>query len=203
MSCFSRRSSELDAWLEHGLSYVPEILPSNHADARSRSLRFSCCHQLRPAAGGFHEPCLTDVGKTKTCNTVARREIRTRTRQELLESSIFIHEHRSNSYCNICGIDRNLCTKTCDELKCEEDQIVQRKHRGNEATRETGVVSAHTSSIHLGRFGSASTVVKSGLDCDCLADEDEVIACEIEGAGVWDQHPTIVIKAACDYAHAI
>jgi nucleoside phosphorylase len=27
-----------------------------------------------------------------------------------------------------------------------------------------------------------------------------VIAFEMESAGVWDQHPTMVIKAACDYA---
>lgn len=42
--------------------------------------------------------------------------------------------------------------------------------------------------------------MKSGKDRDQMAQSDEVAAFEMEGAGVWDQHPTIVIKAACDYA---
>jgi nucleoside phosphorylase len=42
--------------------------------------------------------------------------------------------------------------------------------------------------------------MKSGTDRDRVAQSDEVIAFEMEGAGVWDQHPTVVIKAACDYA---
>jgi nucleoside phosphorylase len=42
--------------------------------------------------------------------------------------------------------------------------------------------------------------MKSGVDRDRIAADDEVIAFEMEGVGVWEQHPTIVIKAACDYA---
>jgi hypothetical protein len=42
--------------------------------------------------------------------------------------------------------------------------------------------------------------MKSGEDRDRIAQCDEVAAFEMEGAGVWDQYPTMVIKAACDYA---
>jgi len=42
--------------------------------------------------------------------------------------------------------------------------------------------------------------MKSGMDGDRLAATDEIIAFEMEGAGVWEQYPTVVIKAACDYA---
>jgi len=42
--------------------------------------------------------------------------------------------------------------------------------------------------------------MKSGEDRDRLAKTDKVTAFEMEGAGVWDQYPTVVIKAACDYA---
>src|SRR5438552_1247830 len=54
--------------------------------------------------------------------------------------------------------------------------------------------------IHFGRFGSANTMMKSGVDRDRIAKADEIIAFEMEGAGVLDQYPTIIIKAACDYA---
>ena len=33
-----------------------------------------------------------------------------------------------------------------------------------------------------------------------IAADGELIAFEMEGAGVWDHFPTIVIKSACDYA---
>lgn len=45
-----------------------------------------------------------------------------------------------------------------------------------------------------------STVIKSGQKRDELAKIDKIIALEMEGAGVWDVCPTIVVKAACDYA---
>ena len=60
-------------------------------------------------------------------------------------------------------------------------------------------MSDHTPFIHLGRFGLANTIMKSGTDRDRIAAADEVIAFEMEGSGVWEQYPTVVIKAACDY----
>ena len=42
--------------------------------------------------------------------------------------------------------------------------------------------------------------MKSGEERDRIAAIDKVIAFEMEGAGVWDNLPCIIIKGVCDYA---
>lgn len=54
--------------------------------------------------------------------------------------------------------------------------------------------------IHFGRIASGDLVMKSGHDRDQIAAEANVIAFEMEGAGVWDVFPTVVIKGVCDYS---
>jgi hypothetical protein len=54
--------------------------------------------------------------------------------------------------------------------------------------------------VHIGTIASASTVMKSGEHRDALAEKEGVIAFEMEGAGVWDNLPCIIIKGICDYA---
>ncbi|KAL3485915.1 hypothetical protein BJX62DRAFT_29395 [Aspergillus germanicus] len=57
-----------------------------------------------------------------------------------------------------------------------------------------------TPSIHIGTFASADTVMKSGVHRDRLVESEGVIGFEMEGAGVWDNIPCIIIKGVCDYA---
>ncbi|WKT52467.1 NB-ARC [Fusarium oxysporum f. sp. vasinfectum] len=54
--------------------------------------------------------------------------------------------------------------------------------------------------IHFGLIASGDTVMQSGEDRDRLASTEDVIAFEMEGAGVWDSFPCIIIKGGCDYA---
>ncbi|KAH6617418.1 nucleoside phosphorylase domain-containing protein, partial [Chaetomium tenue] len=54
--------------------------------------------------------------------------------------------------------------------------------------------------VHFGLIGSGDTVMKSGQDRDGIARKTGVIGFEMEGAGVWDTFPCLVIKGACDYA---
>jgi nucleoside phosphorylase len=42
--------------------------------------------------------------------------------------------------------------------------------------------------------------MKSGQSRDRMAQADGIIAFEMEGVGVWDYFPSIVIKGVCDYA---
>ncbi|KAL2138812.1 hypothetical protein VTI28DRAFT_6195 [Corynascus sepedonium] len=42
--------------------------------------------------------------------------------------------------------------------------------------------------------------MKSGEDRDNIARQEGLIAFEMEGAGVWDSFPCVMIKGACDYA---
>ncbi|KAI1627493.1 hypothetical protein EDD37DRAFT_691863 [Exophiala viscosa] len=53
---------------------------------------------------------------------------------------------------------------------------------------------------HFGIMGSGNTVMKSGKHRDQIARTDRIIGFEMEGAGVWDYLPSIVIKGVCDYA---
>ncbi|GJN72927.1 hypothetical protein PLIIFM63780_006994 [Purpureocillium lilacinum] len=42
--------------------------------------------------------------------------------------------------------------------------------------------------------------MKSGEDRDSIAARDGIVAFEMEGAGVWDEMPSVVVKGVCDYA---
>jgi len=55
-------------------------------------------------------------------------------------------------------------------------------------------------SIYIGNMGSADTVMKSAVHRDKIAEKYNLIGFEMEGAGVWDFMPSLVIKAVCDYA---
>lgn len=54
--------------------------------------------------------------------------------------------------------------------------------------------------VFFGKVGSADTVIKSGEHRDKLAQQHGLVGFEMEGAGVWDAIPCIVVKAVCDYA---
>jgi nucleoside phosphorylase len=54
--------------------------------------------------------------------------------------------------------------------------------------------------VHFGLIASGDTVMKSGKGRDDIAREAGVLGFEMEGAGVWDIFPCVVIKGACDYA---
>jgi nucleoside phosphorylase len=54
--------------------------------------------------------------------------------------------------------------------------------------------------VHFGLIASGNIVMRSGADRDAIVAAEHVAAFEMEGAGVWDVLPCLVIKGACDYA---
>jgi nucleoside phosphorylase len=54
--------------------------------------------------------------------------------------------------------------------------------------------------VHFGLIASGDTVMKAGEERDDIAQREGVLGFEMEGAGVWDSFPCVVIKGACDYA---
>lgn len=121
-------------------------------------------------------------------------------RDRLYEPS-YIHGHKSpNETCEKCLMDIGTCSRDCDELKCDLNHLSTRKRFHAKEAINSSDAPGHLPAIHFGRFGSANTVMKSGTDRDRIAKTDEIIAFEMEGAGVWDQFSTVVIKAVCDYA---
>jgi nucleoside phosphorylase len=100
-------------------------------------------------------------------------------------------------------------TATCLELGCSDKQLVRRQRLevmaekpealdGNAKEEEPTLTRPL---IHIGTIASGDTVMKSGQDRDEIVARENVIAFEMEGAGVWDHFPgCIVIKGVCDYA---
>lgn len=54
--------------------------------------------------------------------------------------------------------------------------------------------------VHFGIVGSGNSVIKSSEDRDIIATANNLVGFEIEGSGVWDNLPCVIIKGACDYA---
>jgi nucleoside phosphorylase len=119
--------------------------------------------------------------------------------EDRLFKSTYRHKHRVSESCEICKQD-GFCQlaqqSTCQQLKCNKARVVSRQRLV--AAKSTG--DAPIPVIHFGRIASGDTVMKSGEDRDRIAAKEDVIAFEMEGAGVWDNLPCLVIKGICDYA---
>ncbi|RAO74243.1 uncharacterized protein BHQ10_010255 [Talaromyces amestolkiae] len=121
------------------------------------------------------------------------------TSDDILFEPSYTHKHHETSGADNClclsdGISDTICEGAmmadCIALGCEESKICRRRPR----TDMDKVV------VHIGRIASADTVMKSGTHRDKLAVAEGIIALEMEGAGVWDNFPCIIIKGVCDYA---
>ncbi|KAK1997817.1 hypothetical protein LX36DRAFT_681500 [Colletotrichum falcatum] len=102
------------------------------------------------------------------------------------------YKHNDTSGCDTCCMsDGGICdaalSSTSSELHCDKGKL-----------RRVSVCVALSSSSSSSSV--APTVMKSGEDRDKIAREKGVIALEMEGAGVWNMLPCLVIKAVCDYA---
>ncbi|KAH8690066.1 hypothetical protein BGW36DRAFT_401502 [Talaromyces proteolyticus] len=120
---------------------------------------------------------------------------------ELFQST-YRHKHQDPVACISCthSTNKTVCDEvfdlTCHQLKCNKEKLVQRERL------QTAFTLGHTPSptIHLGLIASGDTVMKSGQDRDLIATQDIVNAFEMEGVGVWDSLPCLVVKVVCDYA---
>ncbi|KAE8320571.1 hypothetical protein BDV39DRAFT_198370 [Aspergillus sergii] len=121
--------------------------------------------------------------------------------QDELFQPTYRHKHHDPVACSSCthSTSSTVCDEvfdlSCRQLNCDKDKLVQRKRL------QTALTLGHTPSptIHVGLIASGDTVMKSGQDRDLIAIQDNVIAFEMEGAGVWDSLPCLVVKGVCDY----
>ncbi len=79
----------------------------------------------------------------------------------------------------------------CEECGCSGELV--RRHT-------SGGPDNQVPAIHIGPIASGNTVMKSGEDRDAIAQQEGIMGFEMEGAGVWDVFPCVVIKGVCDYA---
>jgi nucleoside phosphorylase len=79
---------------------------------------------------------------------------------------------------------------TCDECGCN-GPLMSRNRLKRDRPKPT---------VHFGLTASGDTVMKSARVRDMIAKQEKVVSFEMEGSGVWDSFPCVVIKGACDYA---
>lgn len=109
------------------------------------------------------------------------------------------HKHQNPSQCAQCASYQRktdpVCEEatklTCNELGCD----IKKNLRGPTISGENSYPV-----VHFGTVASADTVLKSGEDRDDLTGLKNVIAFEMESAGIWDVFPCVMIKGVCDYA---
>ncbi len=123
-----------------------------------------------------------------------------------LFASSYLHQHDFQA-CDKCreGDGTQICADalriTCSDLGCDRRGLLLReRQRKTKKRTTTGNLKIFSPSIHIGLMGSGDTVMKSGIHRDKIAKNYGIIAFEMEGAGVWDCYPSLVIKGVCDYA---
>ncbi|KAL2824365.1 hypothetical protein BDW59DRAFT_147550 [Aspergillus cavernicola] len=91
---------------------------------------------------------------------------------------------------------------SCDDLGCDTMNLVQRERvkQKQQLEKQGRIQDAQAPSIFVGTIGSGDTVMKSAEERDKIAHAHDLIAFEMEGAGMWDETPCIIVKAVCDYA---
>lgn len=135
---------------------------------------------------------------------------------DILYHPKYRHKHHTPNVCNACSRCRKSSDKVCDsalelscaELGCDDNMIITRARiekakstaSSTAASRDEELREARKPFIHFGKMASGDLVIKSGRHRDKIAIREKVIAFEMEGAGVWDSFPTVVIKSVCDYA---
>jgi nucleoside phosphorylase len=129
--------------------------------------------------------------------------------EDILYPPTYLHKHQQPGVCTICETcpsgEDDVCDEVpnsdCAKLMCNTKMQITRK-RLEIIKRESQEKppTAQMPEIHFGQIASGDTVMKSGRHRDECAKKANAVAFEMEGAGVWDNFPTVVIKGVCDYA---
>ncbi|KAI1171843.1 hypothetical protein F4777DRAFT_563920 [Nemania sp. FL0916] len=120
--------------------------------------------------------------------------------EDRLFEPLYRHKHQNQPECTQCTAPESMCDRarisTCDTLGCDVTQLVARQRHSHIASDSNNWLPE----IHFGAYGSGDRVMKSGEHRDEIAEREEIIAFEMEGAGVWEVFPCVIIKGVCDYA---
>lgn len=129
------------------------------------------------------------------------------------EDKLFKANHRHKHYksspnciCSGCFSDSDpVCDEaisaSCTDLGCDNGGITVMERLGVKKRMErNGGATSHRTAVHIGTVASGDKEMKSSMDRDRLSKEAGVIAFDMEGAGVWDELPCLVVKGVSDYA---
>ncbi|KAK1621875.1 hypothetical protein BDP81DRAFT_476751 [Colletotrichum phormii] len=108
----------------------------------------------------------------------------------------YLHRHRDQ-----LGYGYSEST-TCNEaIKASYDEL--RCDVAHQIVRTRLESTMFESRIYIGRIGSGDTVIKSGEHRDRVAQEHNIIAFEMEGAGVWEEIPDFAAAMAASATKAL
>jgi len=129
--------------------------------------------------------------------------------QDKLFDPTYRHKHQTPSHCATCAACEQrsdpVCeiaiNSSCDQLSCDQGKLILRSRLSKiQAETMSNDQYLHRPVIHFGLVASGDTMMRSGEDRDEIAVKEKAIAFEMEGAGVWDNFPCVIIKGVCDYA---
>ena len=89
---------------------------------------------------------------------------------------------------------------SCETLGCSDSFLVKRSRLQERLAATAHDDAVFQPAIFVGAVATGDTVMKSGVTRDAVAKAEGIIAFEMEAAGIWEQLPTLMIKAVCDYA---
>ncbi|KAF3398622.1 hypothetical protein DPV78_006348 [Talaromyces pinophilus] len=122
------------------------------------------------------------------------------TAQDQLFESLYRHKHYHQHPDTMC---------LCADCHCSSDPVCEKVLEvdcrksgcmGSLVPRTRLMADSPKPHVHFGSMASADTVMKSGQHRDEIAVMEKVIGFEMEGAGIWDILPCVIIKGVCDYA---
>lgn len=126
---------------------------------------------------------------------------------DILQHTTNIHRHRSD--CESCAggkMCESAMESSCEFLGCDSKGIVERERTKNIMRSchrlkdlDNHMLEQILPRIHFGDIASGEKILKNAHLRDQIAKSNDVIAFEMEGAGVCQSLPTVVIKAACNY----
>ncbi|KIV92924.1 hypothetical protein PV10_04180 [Exophiala mesophila] len=121
---------------------------------------------------------------------------------DVLFSPDVLHKH-SDQDCECAEEKDAICDRaremSCKELDCGEELQPVRQRSLLVGIDDEGVTPPPPM-IHFGKIASGDQVILDAVFRDQSCRRTGVIAFEMEGAGAWDNFPTIIIKGVCDYA---
>lgn len=180
---------------------IEDSLGRPSKEIRSLVATFETRHNRRDLQSRANEILVQVQQKAAKGGDVALYQRPPSTEDVLFEPG-YLHRHREDRdrscSCSDSGACETARNTSCEKLQCDKGRLVSRKRLG--AGQQDVTLAAREPQVFVGRVGSGDTVMKSGLDRDRIAAEHSLIAFEMEGAGVWDEIPCIIIKAVCDYA---
>ncbi|EHK19554.1 uncharacterized protein TRIVIDRAFT_46254 [Trichoderma virens Gv29-8] len=150
--------------------------------------------------------CFLEQLQAKESSRHRRKYIYPGTASDQLFEPSYLHKHRLSTLpacTECCQSSDSICCESkdlsCEKLGCSNTHTIRRQRLESKGKLEFN--KAQAPAIHFGRFGSGDTVVKSGKYRDTLAREHKITAFEMEGAGLWEEIPGVVIvKGVSDYA---